>query len=120
LLGDESKRWAMSKVLSTPSISNMLPKSINIQAFKSIKVKNEIVVGLVKSLEEVKRPCSIAKLATKHVLLTTIVSSDGQSMSLRQRACVLGVQHCNISYEVQRRKLMDCNVVFLWTLSIRK
>jgi hypothetical protein len=54
LLGDESKRWAMSKVLSTPSISNMLPKSINIQAFKSIKVKNEIVVGLVKSLEEVK------------------------------------------------------------------
>jgi len=119
LLGDESKRWAMSKVLSTP-ISNMFPKIINIQAFKSIKVKNEIVVGLVKSLEEVKRPCSIAKLATKHALLTTIVNSNGQSMSLRQRARVLGVHHCNISYEVQRGKLMDCNGVFLWTLSIRK
>ncbi len=56
LLGDEFKRWAMSKVLLTPLVSNMYPNTTNIKAFKSIKVKNEIVVGLVKSLEEVKRP----------------------------------------------------------------
>jgi hypothetical protein len=53
----------------------MFPMTTNIQAFKSIRVQNEFVVGLVKSLEEVKRPCFAIKLATKHVLLTTIVSS---------------------------------------------
>jgi len=57
LHGDESKKWAMSKIPSIPSISNMFPKIIDIQAsFKSIKVQNEIVVGLVKNLKEVKKP----------------------------------------------------------------
>jgi hypothetical protein len=51
---DESKRWAMSKVFLIPSISNPFPKTTNIQAFKSIRVQNEFIVGLVKSLEEVK------------------------------------------------------------------
>ncbi len=101
LHGDESKRWAMSKVFSTPSVSNMFPNIIDIQAFKSIKVQNEIVVGLVKSLEEVKRPCSAAKLITKHVLLIVVVSSNGQNTSFRQRAHALGVHHRNISYVVQ-------------------
>jgi hypothetical protein len=80
----------------------MFPKTIYIQAFKSIKVKDEIIAGLVKSLEKVKRPCFATELATKHALLTTIVSSNGQSKSLRQRACALGVHHCNISYAMQR------------------
>jgi hypothetical protein len=110
----------MSKVFSTLSISNLFPKTTNIQAFKSIKVQNEIVVGSVKSLEEVKRPCSAAKLTTKHVLLTIVVSSNGQSTSLRQKFRVLGVHHCNISYAMPGRRLMDCNGVFMWTLYIRK
>jgi hypothetical protein len=75
--GDESKRWAMSKVFLTPSISNLFPKTIDIQAFKSIKVQNEIIASLVKSLEEVKRSCTATKLATKHALLTVVVNSNG-------------------------------------------
>ncbi len=55
----------------------LFPKITDIQAFKSIKVQNEIVVGLVKNLEEVKRPCFAAKLATKNVLLTIAISSNG-------------------------------------------
>jgi hypothetical protein len=31
----------------------------------------------VKNLEEVKRPCFAAKLATKNVLLTIAISSNG-------------------------------------------
>jgi len=42
-----------------------------------------VVVGLVKSLEEVKRPCFAAKLITKHVLLTIVVSFNGHNMSCR-------------------------------------
>ncbi len=56
----------------------MFPKIIDIQAsFKSIKVQNEIVVGLVKNVKEVKKPWFIAKLATKHILLIVIISSNG-------------------------------------------
>ncbi len=83
-------------------------------------MQNEIVVGLVKSLEEVKRPCFVAKLITKHVLLTIVVSFNGQNTSCRQRFCVLGVHHCNISYAMQWRRLMDYNGVFMWTLYITK
>jgi hypothetical protein len=64
----------------------MFPKTTDIQAFKSIRVQNEIVVGLVKSLEEVKRSCFVVKLATKDALLIVVVSSNGQSTSLRQKA----------------------------------
>jgi len=77
LLGDEYKRWVMSKVLLTPLVSNLFPKITDIQAFKSIKVQNEIVASLVKSLEEVKRPCFAAKLATKNVLIIVAISSNG-------------------------------------------
>jgi hypothetical protein len=45
LPNDEFKRWPMSKVFSTLSISNLFPNIANIQAFKSIMVQNEIVIG---------------------------------------------------------------------------
>jgi len=70
-------------------------------------MQNEIIVGLVKSLEEVKRPWFATKSATKHVLLIATISSNGQSTSLRQKTHVLGVHHCNISYVVQGQRLMD-------------
>jgi hypothetical protein len=44
----------------------------------------------MKSLGEVKQSCFTSKLATKHVLLTMVVSFMGSSL-MRSKAQVLGV-----------------------------
>jgi hypothetical protein len=55
----------MSKVFPNPFIYDIVPKTNDIEVAKSIVVHNEIVVGLVRSLEELKTSSSVAKLATK-------------------------------------------------------
>jgi hypothetical protein len=57
-----------------------VPKTNDIEVAESIVVQNEIVVGLVRSLEEVKNPSSAAKLATKHALLITVVNNTTGTM----------------------------------------
>jgi hypothetical protein len=58
----------ISKVIYNPFIYNTVPNTTDIEATKSIAMQNEIVVDLVRSLEEVKNPYFATKLATKHAL----------------------------------------------------
>jgi len=67
----------------------VLSKSI-LASSRLITAKDEVINGLMKSLGEVKRPCFTSKLATKHVLLTMVVSFMGSS-SMQSKAQVLGV-----------------------------
>jgi hypothetical protein len=48
-------------------------------ASQLIATQDEVMNGLMKSLGQMKWLCSISKLATKHVLLTIVVSSMGNS-----------------------------------------
>jgi len=73
----------------------------------------------MKSLGKVKRFCFTSKLATKHVLLTTTISSKGNS-SMRFKAQVLGVHPRNIVLAVEQRRIMDQGGEFLWRFSLRK
>ncbi len=73
----------------------------------------------MKSLGEVKQSCFTSKLATKHVLLTMVVSFMGSSL-MRSKAQVLGVHPQNIGLAVERRRIMNQSGDFLWNLSLRK
>ncbi len=59
-------------------------------------VEQELLSGLVQSLTKVKTSNSATKLATKHAILTSIMSSTS-NISLRQKACVLNVHPRNVS-----------------------
>lgn len=88
----------------------------NSQACLAI-VQEKVIMGLMKSLGEVKKSCSSVKLATRHVLLIVVISPGGNS-SQRAKARVLGVHHCNISHVIMCRKVMDLSNEFQWSLSI--
>jgi hypothetical protein len=52
-------------------------------------VQNEILAsGLIKSLEDMKNPSFVAKLTTKHDLLTTVVNTTlGTICHIRKNSC---------------------------------
>jgi len=111
----------MSNVLYNPFIYDTIINTIDIEATKSIAMKNEIIASLVRSLEEVKNPSFATKLATKHALLIIIIiNNTGNNVSCKQKARTLGIHHRNIFVTMQWRRLMNLNGIFLWTLSIRK
>jgi len=83
----------MLKVLFNPFIYDIVPKTTNIEVAKIIALQNEIGVGLVKSLEEVRNSCFAAKLTTKHVSLTAIVNNIRNNVSCRQKVCTLALHH---------------------------
>ncbi len=79
----------MAKVLSNPLIYDIVPKTIDIQIVKSITMQNEILAsGLIQSLEDMKSPSFVAKLTTKHDLLTIVVNTTLRTMCLiRKKSC---------------------------------
>ncbi len=88
-------------------------------ASQLIALQDEVISGLMKSLGEVNQLCFTSKLATKHVLLITTISSKGNS-SMRFKAQVLGVHPRKIVLAVEQRRIMDQGGEFLWNLSLRK
>jgi hypothetical protein len=111
-----AKELMIRKVWEHPLISLILPKEMQ----KQVSVEEqEIISGLVQSLHEVKQPRSRTALATKHAILTALISS-GSSRSMRKKARLLRVHHRNVSAAVSRRKKMDSVERFEWMLSVRK
>lgn len=98
-----------------PFSTSILPSDMR---EKSI-AEREILSGLVQSLEEVKQAKNKVELATKHAILTAVVSS-GSSGSIRKKARLLGVHHRNVSAAILRRKKMNSRERFQWVLSVRK
>ena len=83
------------------------------------RIQSDILSGLKRSLSEVKAARTGAQLATKHAILTAVVSGSSSS-SLRGQARLLEVHPRNIALAVARRKVMEESTVFKWTLSVRK
>ncbi len=69
----------------------------------------------MKSLTEVKKPNTSAKLATKHASLTNVISSIGNNLSFKQETWVLGVHCRNVSLALQCRRMMNFRRIYFWT-----
>ena len=80
---------------------------------------SDILSGLKQSLSEVKFARTTVELATKHAILTTLVSGSSTS-SLRGQARLLQVHPQNVALAIARRKIVAASSTFKCTLSKRK
>lgn len=71
-----------------------------------------------QELQEIKHANSSAKLASKHVILSTTISA-GPTSSMRNIAKVLGVHCQNIDIVMQRHNITSDTCDALWSLSVR-
>ncbi len=86
---------------------------------KDAIVKGEFLYGLVQFLSKVKLPNTMAKLATKHAILTTLVNF-GLNTSVRQKVQILKVHPKNVAMVFHYLQLMNNSSGFAWSLSIQK
>ncbi len=103
LPGCLSKKNVMQKVMANLKALDFIPKSTSKQA-SLIVVWNEIISGLKESLGAMKNLYTFAKLVIKHALLIISISFVDNFSLLRQKACILGVHHHNVS-------LTMCNAI---------
>ncbi len=73
-LSHVAKKLMMQKVCLDLIATTHLPSSFKF--VKDVVAEQDLMNGLVQSLFKVKQPMTIAKLATKHALLTIIVNSN--------------------------------------------
>jgi hypothetical protein len=112
--GPDMRKEVLSRVLEKHRAD--LPD--HVLPLRSVVVQQEIISGVSRSLGGIKQANSSAKLATKHAILTAVVSSRSIS-SVRQVAKALSVYPRNITLALERRGAMDADGNFLWSLSIR-
>ncbi len=99
----------MQKVFSFPLVDFALK---HFKFSKQVIVEQDLLLGLAQFLDEVKRSNNATKLATKHVILTMIVSSDN-SFSCRRKTYLLNVHTRNVVKVVKRQELMNAFGKFL-------
>jgi hypothetical protein len=68
------KKSVMLKVFSSPWIFELVLEIVGKETSKLVVAQKEVIRGLMKSLNEVKMPLKVKKLATKHVLLIAAIS----------------------------------------------
>jgi len=72
----------MQKVLADLVVDFVL-ESINSWNSSLVVAQRKIINGFMSTLGDVKNPCTFAKLATKHALLTSILNSIESNTFLR-------------------------------------
>jgi hypothetical protein len=110
--GPKAKEVVLRKVWEHPVTTEVFPEHL-----RRSNAEMEILSGLVQTLGEVKQPRTTAKLATKHAILTAVVSV-GNKESLRKKARVLNIHHRNVSAVIERRRKMSSAAKFQWMLSV--
>ena len=80
---------------------------------------SDILSRLKQSLLEVKSARTTAELATKHAILTALVSGSS-TLSLRGQTHLLQVHPQNVALAIARRKIVVASSTFKCTLSKRK
>jgi hypothetical protein len=93
----------MRKVIDDPIVKDVIPDMMGLA--KDALVEKNLLLGVVHSLFDVKRPNTNVKLVTKHAILTTLVNG-GSTSSLRQKTRLLKVHPRNITMVVHHRELM--------------
>ena len=75
--GPQAREAVLLRILTNPICNDILYQFM----LKEGKASQEVVVGLVQSLFEVKHSNSKVKLVTKHAIFTAVVSSELGSRS---------------------------------------
>ena len=112
------KQVVMRSVWNSPITKGLLPPETR-RVCAETEAREKIVSSLLQSLSEVKTSKTKAQLATKHAILTAVVT-NGTQVSARQTTRLLGVHHRNVAMAAQRRATMVSAVHIQWTLSVRK
>jgi hypothetical protein len=116
-LGPRNKNLVREKTFSHVKVCDhmhdyILPSKVAI-------VQQDVLVGVMRALNENHHSNNNVKIATKHALLTTIVSAHNPS-SIIDVVKAFGVHHKNINVTILQQKLIDYNGTTLWYLFIRK
>ena len=112
------KQAVMWSVWNSTMTKDLLPLETR-KVGNATEERERIVSSLLQSLSEVKTSKTKAHLATKHAILTAVVTT-GTQVSTRQTARLLGVHPRNVAKATQRRATMVSEVHMEWTLSVRK
>jgi hypothetical protein len=86
-LGLVAKLVVMKRALSSLNVKPSVPKLIT--SSKESLAQEEIIIGIMKSLFEVKRSNLVVKLTIKHAILATIINFASNS-SFKEKAKCLG------------------------------
>jgi hypothetical protein len=113
----KNRKLVIGRFVFTPKIRDdtlecVLPTKLAI-------AQQEVLVGMRRSLEEIKLVNYGAKLASKHCILEVIVNVRPTS-SLKDTTRVLGVHPRNISSAMQRHIVSNDRGDALWSLSVTK
>jgi hypothetical protein len=92
----------MKRALSSLNVKPSVPKLIT---FSKESLAQEVVIGIMKSLFEVKRSNSVVKLSIKHAILATTISFASNS-SFKEKAKCLGCSSSKhiLSHSMARQK----------------
>ena len=112
------KQAVMRGMWNSPITKEILPPETR-RVGAETEARERIVSSLLQSLSEVKTSKTKAHLATKHAILTAVVT-NGTGVCARQTARLLGIHHRNVAMATQRRASMLTEVHMQWTLSVRK
>jgi hypothetical protein len=105
----------MRKVMANPIVTTFVE---NHDMFsKDAIIEREFMIGLVQSLSKVRRPYTLAQLATKHAFFTIVVNGNSKT-SFKQKVRLLNVHPKNVAMAIQCRELMRSSRDFLWSLII--
>lgn len=107
----------MEKFLANPKIKVNTPNYI--LPTRLAIAQKEVKVRMNKSSEKIKQANFSAKLASKHLIPSVIISAWPTS-SIRNIAKVLGVHRKNIEIEMQRCKITSDTSDALWSLPFKK
>jgi hypothetical protein len=106
----------MERFLTSPKINVNTPN--NVLPTRLAIAQKEILARMTRSLQEIKHANFGAKLASKHVILSTIINV-GPTSFMRNIAKVLGVHCQNIDIVMQRRNITSDTCDALWSLFVR-
>ncbi len=86
---------------------------------KTAIAQHEVLVGIMKALDENRHSNDGVKLTTKHAILSVVVSAHNSS-SRRDVAKAFGVHHRNILGALSRHIIIDDSGLALWSLFVRR
>jgi len=116
-LGPKNKKLVLNKIIFHAMVREFLLD--HILPIKVTITQQEVLIGMMKALNESWNSTSNVRFATRHVILTVVVSIHS-SFLMWDVAKALGIHHRNVLAAISRCKVMDDSGFALWSLYVKK
>jgi len=108
----KNKKLVLDKTISHAKVREFLLD--HILPIKVAIAQQEILIGVMKALNENWNSTSSVQFATKHVILTVVISIHS-SFSMWDVAKAFSIHHRNVLAAISRCKVMDDSGFALWS-----